>query len=72
MAIIGALLFLFGLVDFLGVFVGFDVWSRMGVELPELLWRFSAWIEMGIGGYLWNLGRVDDTEQSDLAGEPLD
>jgi hypothetical protein len=72
MVIIGGLLFLFGLVDFIGSFVGFDAWSTLGVELPEVVWRFSPWIEMGLGAFLYKRGRVDDTEESDLAGEPVD
>ncbi len=57
MAIIGGFFFVFGLVDLIGSFAGFDLWGQwIGVELPEILWRFSAYIEMAIGGLLFKFG----------------
>ena len=45
MLIIGGLLFLFGLVDLIGSWSGFDIWiDWIKVDLPEVVWRFSAWI----------------------------
>ena len=53
MAIIGGLLILFGIVDLVGSFAGFDVWGDwIGVNLPEIIWRFTAFIEIGIGWFL--------------------
>ena len=63
MVIIGGLLVLFGLVDLGGSFAGIDVWGDwIGVNLPEFLWRFSAWIEMGIGGFLIKMASGDSDE----------
>lgn len=57
MAIIGGLLILFGIVDLVGSFAGFDVWGDwIGVSLPEVIWRFTAWIEIGLGYVLIKAG----------------
>ena len=53
MAIIGGLFILFGIVDLIGSFAGFDVWGDwIGVNLPDVIWRFTAYIEIGIGWLL--------------------
>ena len=64
--IIGGLLVAFGLVDMIGSFTGLDVWVEwIGVELPELIWSFTAYIEIGIGYFLLKLGSNDAEENSD-------
>jgi hypothetical protein len=63
--IIGGLLVAFGLVDMIGSFTGLDVWGEwFGVELPEVIWSFTAYIEMGIGYSLLKLGSnvTEETE----------
>ncbi len=64
MIIVGGLIFLFGLVDLIGSFAGFDLWGQwIGVDLPEVIWRVTAWIEMGLGAILFKLGsRTADDE----------
>lgn len=53
MIVIGGLLILFGLIDLIGSFTGLDVWGEwIGIDLPDIIWRFSAWIEIGIGWLL--------------------
>ena len=62
--IIGGVFIAFGAVDLLGSFLGWDVWGQwIGVQLPEALWRFTAWIEMGIGVLIMRLGQ-GDTDQA--------
>ena len=63
MKIIGALLVIFGIVDFAGtdVFGGLNVWSDwFGIELTGWLYTWSPWMEMVVGGFLYNLGGGDD------------
>ncbi len=63
MKIIGGLLIAFGLVDVVGSFAGLDVWGEwIGVNLPDAMWSFTAYIEMGLGYFLFRLGSkaVDD------------
>ena len=60
MKIIGGLLIAFGLVDVVGSFAGLDVWGEwIGVNLPEAIWSFTAYIEMGLGYFLFRLGSKD-------------
>ena len=56
--ILGGLLVVFGVVDFGGSFAGFDLWGTLGVPLPEIIWRFSAYLEIGAGYALINLGKA--------------
>jgi hypothetical protein len=55
--IIGGLLIVFGLIDMVGSWTELDVWTDwLGIELPEAVWSFSAYIEIGLGYFLFNLG----------------
>ena len=56
MKIVGILLIVFGLVDFIGSWLDFDLWGTMGVELPRVIHRFSAYIEIALGYFLFQLG----------------
>ena len=68
MKIIGGLLIAFGLVDVIGSFAGLDVWGEwIGVNLPEAIWSFTAYIEMGLGYLLIRLGSKD----ADDGGSPV-
>ena len=68
MKIIGGLLFAFGVADVVGSFAGVDVWGEwIGVQLPEAIWSFTAYIEMGLGYLLFRLGSGSAKE---TAGPP--
>ena len=61
--VIGGLLIAFGLVDMIGSWTGLDVWTEwIGVHLPEFIWSFTAYIEIGIGYTLLKLGSSDTEE----------
>lgn len=48
--IVGIAFIIFGAVDIIGAnFMGFDLWLSMGIELPQPLWQYSAYIELAIG-----------------------
>ena len=64
MKIIGILLILFGAADLIGSYAGFDLWGMIGIKLPDLIWRFSSYIELGLGFLLFNLGS-DDSEETE-------
>ena len=53
---IGGILILIGLVDFLGSFAGFDLWGMTGIQLPEIIWRYTAYIELAAGYALFKAG----------------
>jgi len=64
MKIIGIILIAFGLVDLIGSFADFDLWGGfIGVELPDLLWQYSAYLEMIAGYLLFNAGSSSDEEE---------
>ena len=54
--IIGGIIILFGLTDLIGSFTGLDVWGELGVALPDIVWSFSAYIEIALGYFIFNLG----------------
>ena len=54
---IGGFLIAFGLVDLLGSFAQFDLWDTIGVQLPDIIWKFSAYIELAIGFGAFKLGK---------------
>lgn len=54
--IIGGIIFAFGLVDLIGSYSGLDVWNDwLHIQLPEMLWRFSSYIEIALGAFLFRL-----------------
>lgn len=64
MKIIGIILIAIGLVDLVGSYAEFDLWGGfVGVELPELLWKYSSYIEMIIGYALYNIGTNSSEEE---------
>jgi len=55
--ILGIIIILFGVVDLVGSYAGFDVWTDyIGVTLPEILWKFSSYIEIAIGYFIMTMG----------------
>ncbi|MEE4244793.1 MAG: hypothetical protein V2I33_05250 [Kangiellaceae bacterium] len=66
MKIIGIILIAFGAIDLIGSFAGFDLWGTIGVQLPDTLWKYSAYIEIGAGYFLMQLGGKPE----EASGEP--
>lgn len=62
MKIIGIILIIFGVVDLVGGFAGFDLWDTLGIHLPDIVWRFSAYAEIAIGYALFNFGSSSEEE----------
>ncbi len=63
--IIGILLIVMGAVDLIGSYAGFDLWGRLGVTLPDLLWKYSSYIEIGLGLLLFNIGNANKEEPAE-------
>jgi hypothetical protein len=65
MKIIGVLLVIFGIIDYASSeFNDLDVWyDWFGIELPEILWMLSPWIEIGLGSILFKVGGGDDGDE---------
>ncbi len=60
--IIGILLIVMGAVDLIGSYAGFDLWGTLGITLPDLLWKYSSYIEIGLGLLLFNIGSANKEE----------
>ncbi len=63
--IIGVLLIAFGAVDLIGSFADFDLWGKIGITLPDLLWKYSSYKEIGLGLLLFNLGSANKEESAE-------
>lgn len=60
MKILGIIIIVVGFVDLIGSYVGFDLWGGfIGVELPDILWSYSSFIEIGLGYFVMNLSAND-------------
>lgn len=61
MKLVGIILLAIGLVDFIGAYADFDLWTDIvGVQLPEMLWSYSAYIEMALGYFAFSFGSGSD------------
>ncbi|MFW5426053.1 MAG: hypothetical protein ACKE8G_04375 [Methylophagaceae bacterium] len=58
--IIGMLLMAFGATDLIGSYAGFDLWGTLGIQLPDAIWQYSSYIELGLGYVLMKLGGSSD------------
>lgn len=68
MKIAGIIIIAIGLIDLIGSYAGFDLWGGfLGIDLPELLWKFSSYIEIGIGYVLMTMGSKDESEAEEEA-----
>jgi hypothetical protein len=62
--IIGGALIAWAVVDFGSSYMGTDVWSDwLGIQLPEVIYRYSAMIVGVIGGVIWKLGDAASAEE---------
>jgi hypothetical protein len=60
MKIAGIIIIAFGLADLIGSYTDFDLWGGfIGVDLPEVLWKYSSYIEIALGYFLMNMGSKD-------------
>ncbi len=65
MVIFGIILVLLGITDVGMTYLGTDIWSQwFGIQVPEDIWPYTAYIAMGAGYVLISFGRKgdDDTE----------
>lgn len=70
MKILGLLLIAFGVVDLIGSYAEFDLWGGfIGIQLPEMIWQYSSFIEMGLGYFIFNLAKNDDSKSEDADAE---
>lgn len=63
--IIGAIIFLFGVVDIGGSYMDFDLWGTIGIQLPDILWKYSSYIELALGAFLFSMGSDDEGDEKE-------
>ncbi|MBN2768048.1 MAG: hypothetical protein JXQ68_03015 [Campylobacterales bacterium] len=64
MKIIGIILIAIGLIDFGGSYMGFDLWTDFfHVKLPDAVWRFSSYIELIVGFFLFQAGSKKSADE---------
>jgi hypothetical protein len=57
MKILGVIIIVFGLIDLIGSYTGFDLWGGfLHVSLPEMLWKISSFLEIGLGYFIMSFG----------------
>lgn len=54
--IIGGLIFLWGAADLVLSWGGTDLWGSVGIQLPDIIWQYSHYAAMVIGGVIFSLG----------------
>lgn len=70
MKIAGILLIALGVADIGGSYAGVDLWGEwIGVQLPEAIWSFTGYIELGLGYVLFKLGSGGGEEADSSAAE---
>jgi hypothetical protein len=64
MKIVGIIVIVFGIADIGISYLGGDLWGEyIGVQLPDLIWSYSGFIEVAIGYGLMKLaGKGQDEE----------
>ena len=67
MRFIGLLLIIFGIADFgLWAALEIDVWyDWFGIDFPDWLFYFTAWIEIAIGATLMRIGNDESDGSTD-------
>ncbi len=70
MKIAGIIVIVIGLIDLIGSYMSFDLWGGfLGIELPDMLWQYSSYIELGIGYFLFSQGSKDSEADSEPQAE---
>ena len=68
MKILGMIIIAFGLTDLIGSYMDFDLWGGfLGVNLPEVLWKYSSYIEIAIGYGLMSFGSKNSEKATEEA-----
>lgn len=61
--IIGGLVVLWGIADLVIGLQGGDLWGQIGVQLPDIVWRYSHYIAIVIGAAIFGMGSKDAGEE---------
>ena len=65
MKIIGVILILWGIADFGLSWIDRDLYLEIGINVPDWLWQWTAWIAIGIGSVIFSLGKPNEEEEEE-------
>ena len=67
MQMIGVIFIAMGAIDLAGAwFFNFDLWGGFfGIQLPDIIWMFTPYIELSIGFFLFNQDGDNTEDQED-------
>ena len=60
MKIAGYLFIGLGIVDVGLSWIGIDLYWEIGINLPDWLYPWTAWIALGIGGAIFSIGKEEE------------
>ena len=63
MKILGILLIVWGVADLGLSWAGIELYYAIGIELPDAIIQFTAWIAMGIGYGMYSSADFNATDQ---------
>ena len=66
MKIIGIILILWGIADFGLSWMETDLYNEIGINLPDWLYPFTAYIAMGVGYGIYALGSKTSTDEEEV------
>ena len=64
--IVGVILILWGIADFGLSWVGTDLYWEIGINLPDWLYPWTAWIALGIGFAIFSIGKEEEEEEEEV------
>jgi hypothetical protein len=60
--ILGVILILWGIADFGLSWVETDLYWEIGITLPESIYPFTHWIAIGIGSFIYSIGKSSNQD----------
>ncbi len=58
--IIGGAIVLWGIADLIIGLQGGDLWAQVGITLPDIVWQYSHYVAIVLGGIIFSMGGNKD------------
>ena len=66
LTIVGVILMLWGIADFVLSWVGTDLYWEIGINLPDWLYRWTPWIALVIGFAIFGISKKVNEEEEEV------
>ena len=63
LTIVGVILMLWGIADFVLSWMGTDLYWEIGINLPDWLYPWTPLIALGIGFAIFSIGKEEEEEE---------